>query len=499
MEYLLPAFHMVASVDVLLAIFIGVLVGTVVGALPGLGPTLGVTLALPFTFGMEPTAAIALMLAIYCASTYGGSISAVLINTPGTAASAATSLDGFPMVKDGKADLALGWVTVSSVIGGLLSIIVLALLAPQLAAVALKFGPSQTFALILLAMTCMASVSRGSMIKGLMAGLFGIFLATIGPDPVTGDLRLDFGVFELSAGLSLVPIIVGIFALAEVLDRAAHRHAAVDVGKLKVGFRLAPFVEWRARTGLLFKSSMIGAFVGSLPGTGSAIASFLSYAEAKRTSPRRDRLGHGEPDGIVASEAANNAVTGGTLVPTLALGIPGDSVTAVMMSSFLIHGVSVGVRLFTDSPVMVYSMFESLVVINQLLLVAGILGAQCFTRLLRMPEPLLMGIVTVLSFVGAYSARGNSFDVVVMLGAGVLGFIMRRGGYPVAPLVIGFVLGPAFEENLRTALVLADYKPIALVADPIVLGLLCVTVIFLLAPVLKEYWLARRAARNPTP
>lgn len=494
MEIALLALQEVMSTEVLLSILIGVVAGTFIGALPGLGTTLGVTLVLPFSFGMEPMPAIMLMLAVYCSSTYGGAISAILINTPGTAASAATSLDGFPMVKKGLASEAIGWVTVASVVGGLLSAIILMTVAPQIAKIALKFGPLQTAALIMLAMTLMISVSRGSQVKGLIAGLVGIFIATVGFDPVTGDTRLTFGNFQLSAGVSLLPFVIGLFALAEVFDRAANREEAVDIGNLRVGMHIPPFSRWRKRIVILLRSSVIGTFVGSLPGTGSAIASFVSYAEAKRTSPRRDNFGKGEPDGMIASEAANNAVTGGALIPTLTLGIPGDVVMAVMMSSFLIHGITPGVALFRDDAATVYAIFESLIIINLLLLVAGWVGAQLFSRVLRIPEALLMAMVAVLSFVGALAARGNPFDLLVMFFAGVLGFTMRRTGFPVAPLIIGFVLGGKFELELRTALILRDYSILNMLSDPITLVLTILTVVALLWPSLRAF-LAWRAAR----
>ncbi|MBT3361557.1 MAG: hypothetical protein HN403_18190 [Rhodospirillales bacterium] len=485
MEFFLPAVELVAQPSVLLAILFGTVIGTIVGVLPGLGPVVAITVCLPFTFSMGQIPAIALMLSVYCTSTYGGSISAVLINTPGTPASAATCLDGFPMTKRGKADRALGWVTIASVIGGLFSVVVLIFAAPQLAAIALKFGPQETFALIVLAMTCMAAVSRESMVKGLLAGMIGLFLSVFGPDPITGDIRFSFGIFQLTAGFSLLPVLVGIFAFSEVFVRAAGLHPAVDVSQMRVGFSVPPWAEWRIRLGVLFKSSAIGSFVGTLPGTGAAVASFMSYAEAKRSSPRRENLGKGEPDGLIASEAANNAVTGGALVPTLALGIPGDPVTAIMMSTFIIHGVAVGVRLFVDSPVIVYTMFVSLILVNVLMLVIGAFGAQFFTRLLRVPEPLLMSMVVILTFVGSYAVRNSEFDLLVTFVAGILGFAMRRNGFPTAPVVIGLVLGPRLEENLRMGLVLSDGNFGTFFESPLVVFLFVLTAALLGWPVIR--------------
>ena len=486
MEHVLNAVTLVSTVPAGIAMVVGTLVGIVIGALPGLGSVVALTVCLPFTFTMDQVPAITLLLGVYCGSVYGGSISAVLINTPGTPQSAATCFDGFPMVEQGKADHALGWTTSSSVIGGLFSCIVLILAAPQLAAIALKFGPIETFALITMAMTCIAAISRGSMIKGLLAGIIGLACATVGADPVTGDLRFDFGYFPLSAGLDLIAVVVGIFALSEVFIRAGEyvRTPLPTVERSRI--RLPSWADWRPRLGVLLKSCTIGSFVGVLPGTGAATAAFISYAEAKRSSPRRDNLGHGEPDGIVASEAANNAVTGGALVPTLALGIPGDAITAVMMSTMIIHGITPGVRLMAENADVVYACFIALIVINLIMLVLGIILSRGFTRVLRTPEPLLLAMVVVLCLLGSYGVRGNPFDLVVTLGFGVIGYLMRLFGFPVAPVVIGLVLGPQFEMSLRQGLILTDNSFLAFFGHPIALGLFIVTSLILLLPLIRR-------------
>lgn len=483
MEYVLPALEALASPASIVALLAGVAFGIVVGALPGLGSVVAITVILPFTFSMALIPSVVLVLAVYCASVYGGSISAILINTPGTPQSAATVLDGFPMARRGEADLALGWATGASVIGGLFSIVVLVLAAPELAAIALRFGPIETFALICLALTCIAGVSRGSMLKGLFAGVLGLFLATVGSDPVTGDIRFDFGYFPLSAGIGLIPVLVGIFALSEVFMRVAERQgAAVDI-RGRVGFRFAPLGEWLKRWKTLLKSCVIGSFVGVLPGTGAATAAFISYAEAKRTGRYRDKLGTGEPEGVIASESANNAVTGGALVPTLALGIPGDAVTAVMMSALIIQGVQPGVRLFAENPDVVYTAFVALVFVNLVMLAMAVAGAQLFTRILRVPEPLLLASVVVLSFVGAYGVRGSAFDLLIALVAGIAGVFLRWNGFPTAPVVIGMVLGPLFEASLRQGLILTDGRISAfLVGHPIAVGLFIVTGLILAWP-----------------
>lgn len=456
MDLITNALGLVLQPGPLIAILVGTVFGLIVGALPGLGSVLAISIALPFTFSMDKVSSISLLLAIYCSSVYGGSLSAILINTPGTPQSAATVLDGFPMTQQGKADEALGWATMASLIGGIFSAIVLMFAAPQLARMALKFGPIETFALICLALTCITTVSRGTMIKGLFAGVLGLFLATVGTDQMTGAVRFDFGVFELTGGLSLVPVLVGLFALGEVFSRLAERITAPPEITSKVGYKLAPLKEWLLRWRTILKSAIIGTFIGILPGTGAATASFVSYAEAKRSGRFKEKLGTGEPEGIVASETANNAVTGGALVPTLAIGIPGDPVTAVMMGALIMQGIQPGVRLFQDNADVVYAAFVALFIANIAMYAFGAGSARIITRILNLPEPLLLSLVMVLSIVGSYGVSGKLFDVWVTLVAGIFGFIFRYCNVPTAPIVIGLVLGPIFEENLRQGLILTD-------------------------------------------
>ncbi len=499
MEHFVSALGLVVAVPNVIAMFIGSLLGIIVGALPGLGSVVGLTICLPFTFGMDQIPALSLLLGVYCGSVYGGSISAILINTPGTPQSAATCFDGFPMAEAGKADHALGWATSASVIGGLFSCVVLILAAPQLAALALKFGPIETFALIGMALTCIASLSRDNMAKGLLAGVVGLFCATVGPDPVTGDIRFDFGFFALASGLDLIAVVVGVFALAEVFSRVAEWNRIPIPAVRKAGMRLPTWSEWKPRLGVLLKSCTIGSAVGILPGTGAATAAFISYAEAKRSSPRRDGMGHGEPDGIVASESSNNAVTGGALVPTLALGIPGDAITAVMLSTMIIHGITPGVRLMAENADAVYACFIALIVINLLMGVQGFAVAKLFTRILRTPEPLLLSAVVVLCLLGTWGVRGNPFDLVVTLAFGVIGYVMRVFSVPAAPLVIGLVLGPQFEMSLRQGMILTDDDFLAFfVGHPIAVGLFLVTAAILVWPVVRAP-LGRLRARRATP
>lgn len=467
------------------AILIGTVLGVTVGVLPGLGSVIGITMVLPFTYSMDQIPALALMLGIYCGSVYGGSISAIVINTPGTPQAAATALDGFPMARRGDADLAIGWATTASVIGGLFSVLVLIIAAPQLAAFSLNFTAIEYFALGIFALICIANVSRGAMAKGLLAGATGLFLATVGVDHVTGDMRFTFGNFEMTAGISLIPAIVGLFALSEVFVRASDSAQFKAVVVHNVGFRLPPWADWRPRLWLLVKSCSIGSFVGALPGTGAATSAFIAYSEAKRSSPNRDKLGSGEPDGLVAAESANNAVTGSAMVPTLALGIPGDPVTAVMLGTFIVHGLTPGPRLFTENLDLVYAVFLILVLVNILMFAVGALGAQLFTRALKVPEPLLMTMVVVIAIVGAYGVRGNPLDLIIAFLAGLGGFILRKAGFPLAPLVIGMVLSQMIENSLRQGLLLTRGSFLAFFERPIALSLFILTALLLSWPAIR--------------
>ena len=478
--------------------FIGVMVGMIVGALPGLGSVVAITICLPFTFGMKSVAAIAMLLGVYCGSVCGGSISAVLINTPGTPQSAATAFDGFPMAQQGKGGKAIGWALAASIFGGTFSCVILALAAPQIARFALRFGPLETFALILMGLTCISSVSAGNQFKGLSMGIFGLLLACVGMSPFSSESRFTFGVFELNNGIDLVAVIVGVFALAEVLDRVERMlREKNECNAETCVIELPKISEWKGRLLGLIKSSVIGTFVGILPGIGAATAAFLAYGEAKRSSPRRDNLGKGEPDGLIAAESSNNAVTGGAMVPTLALGIPGDPVTAIMLATLTIHGITPGVRLMDENQAMVFSIFAVLAVANILMLPSCYITTKMFGLLLRIPEALLMGFITVLCILGSYGSRGNLFDIVVTVVAGVSAYFLRRLGFPAPPLVIGFVLGQQFEMSIgqmdmfRGDMTWIEY----LFSSPIALVLFASVALLLIMPQVSAYR-SRKAART---
>ncbi len=475
-----------SSFGVLFAILAGSAWGMLAGALPGMGTVAALIVVLPFTFGMSAEASIALFVSVYVTSVYGGSISAILINTPGTPQSAATVLDGYPMAKAGKADLAIGWATVASLFGGLFSLVILIFAAPSLARVSLAFGPAAIFAIIIFSLTCIAWVSAGSTVKGLLGGTVGLWLTTIGPDDLTGLTRFTFGIEALRGGLSLIPVLIGLFALSEVFQRAATYFPAKLPDVTNVGFRIPPFSEMRMRLVQFLRASTIGTFIGILPGTGATAATFVSYSDLKRSSPRSANFGKGEPDGLIASEASNNAVTGGALIPTLALGIPGDGGTVVLLGVLTIQGLTPGYDLVNNNPHLLTGIFLVVLVANLAMFGFGALGARLFARLLKMPEPILMGLILMFSLAGSFVVRGNIIDVMVCAVAGIAGLILRLANYPVAPIVIGMALGATFETKLRQGLIGARGDFWVFITDPIALAILTVTGLILLAPLVKR-------------
>ncbi|MFC0338380.1 putative tricarboxylic transport membrane protein [Kushneria avicenniae] len=438
----------------LLAIVVGTWAGIIIGGLPGLGSVVGLTIFLPFTFGMDVITSMALLIGVYCGSVYGGSITAILINTPGTPQAAATTFDGYPMTQQGRVGEALGWATFASFFGGVLSCVMLIVGAPQLAKFAVNFGSIEVFALVCLAMLCIVGVSRGSTLKGILCGMMGFLFSMVGSDPITGADRFTFGQYALSSGLTLIPVVVGAFALSEIFVRFASRDdEAARIPEARLTF--PGLRDIGRRMVELLRGSFIGGFIGALPGTGAAAAAFISYASAQKLSPRRQHLGKGEPDGLIASESSNNAVTGSSFIPTLALGIPGDVVTAMMMGAMVIHGITPGVRLMADQAQTVYALFVVLIIVNVAMLILSKPSIGLFRYLFKLPQGFVMGGIVMFSFIGAVSVRGNPLDLIVAAVTGLLAYVLRRGGYPLAPLVIGMVLGPELESSLRRGLLIS--------------------------------------------
>ncbi len=473
------------SLELLAALFFGTLIGLILGILPGLGPTTGGALILPFTMALDPFAAIILLTSIYCAGTYGGAITAVLINTPGTPAAAATCLDGYPLAQKGEAGRALGVATVASTFGGVFSVFVLVAFAPLLAQIAYEFGQPEYFALAIFGLTMLASIGDGSPIKNLIAGAFGILVSTVGKDFMTSIDRFTFGINELSEGINFIPVVVGLFAISEMLVQSTILNQMFNRVSLKA-IKLPTVYDYRLIWKTILRSSGIGAFIGILPAEGGTVASLIGYSEAKRWSETPEEFGKGSIEGIAGAEAANNAATGGAMVPTLALGIPGSATTAVILTGLIIHGVRPGPALFREQPDFLYGIFGAMLFANILFFVFGFFGAKIFARVTLIPTRLLWPMIFCLSVCGTYSLGQSYMDVWIMLVFGLLGFFMRRFGFSVVPVIIGLILGELVEGTLRQSLVIFDGNWFMFLGRPIVVLFLILSIVALGMPLLRR-------------
>ena len=446
----------------------GVGLGIVIGIIPGLGAPLGIAIALPFTFYITPIQAFSLLLGIYSGAIYGGSISAIILGIPGTPPAAATLLDGYPMFKAGRGGEALALALVGSVIGGVFSTICLTLIAPILAKFAMKFGPPEYFSLGLFGILVVGKVSGKNVLKGFIMGALGVFLTTMGIDPVNANIRFTFGSVNLYAGVSFIPLLVGLFALPEMMIKCEDLvQRAIPEGGLKV--KLPGFKALNSFKNILLRSSIIGTIIGIIPAEGGAVGAFISYSEAKRVSKHPEEFGTGVPEGVLAPETANNATIGGALIPTLTLGVPGSAAAAILLGALMIHGFTPGPRLFSEAPELMYSIFIGLFIINFIMLVLGVAAIRSAVNIMKVPDRIIIPIVLLLCFLGSYSIKNSMFGVWVMLWAGLLGYIFRKFGFPVIPCVLGFVLGPMIEVNFRQSLTLSDGSWAVFVTSPIAL------------------------------
>lgn len=452
--------------------------GVVIGALPGLNATTGAALLLPFTLTMDPVPAIALLTAIYCSATFAGAITAILINTPGTSASATTCLDGYPMAQRGEAGRALGLAVVSSTVGGVFSVLVLMACAPILARAAYNFAPPEYFALTLFGLSMLISVGGGSAIKNLISGSFGILLATVGTDLLTSVKRFTFESPHLYDGIGFVPVMIGVFGISELIAQASRLNEKRERVMMDA-IKLPSQEDYRRVWKTILRSSGIGTFIGVLPAEGATVASMIGYNEAKRWSKKPEEFGKGSPEGIAGSEAANNSATGGAMVPTLALGIPGSPTAAVILAGLLVHGLRPGPTMFTDQAEFAYAIFWSMLFVNLLFLLVGLYGARAFARVTLIPVTVLWPCVFVFSIVGAYALDQSMFDVWIAIIAGILGYFMRMYGFSVVPLAIGLILGGMLEQRLGQSMVMLDEKWWLMLSRPISLFFFILTALAL--------------------
>lgn len=466
---------------VLVTLVSSVVVGLVIGAIPGLSVNIAVALAVPLTIFMPTDQSLVLLIGLYGAGIFGGSVSAILLNAPGTPASAATIFDGYPMAQQGLATKALRVSLIASLYGAVFSVILLVLVAPELAGFALRFGPVEIASLLLFTFFVIGILSGASLAKGLLSASVGMVLAMIGSDPMLGTPRFTFGQTALYDGLSYVPLLVGLFAMAEILDEASR-----GFSQMQKKVSLSHEDRSRNRIALsdlklislpIVRASAIGSIIGILPGIGATIASFLAYGDAKRAAKDRGQFGKGDVRGVAASESANNAVVGATFIPTLALGIPGDAVTAILLGALVLQGVTPGPLIFITNPQVVYTIYLSLLFATVLMAAIGFFAIRPLAMTLRIPKVYLMPCVALICIAGAYVTRNNMLDVWIMVGAGLLGFVFNRTNVPVAPLLITFIITKPFEEALRQALTRSEGSFMPFLTNPVTLTLAALVVL----------------------
>jgi len=459
-ENFTDAFANVWSIDTVVVLFLGVAIGTVVGAIPGMTSVLGVALALPFTFTMSPVMGILLLLGIYKGGMYGGSIAAIIARAPGTPAASCTILDGAPMAQKGEARRALEMALYASCIADFISNLALIVFAGWLASLALAFGPAEYFTLIIFSLTVAAGVAGDDLLRGLASAALGLMVATIGLDLIYGTERMVFGITELMEGLNFVPVLIGLFAIPEILKQFTKRQSmAIEINPL--AGKSVNFAEFRRCLKTIFRGSLIGVVLGAIPGIGGITAAFLSYSEAKRTSPNPEVFGTGEIEGVAAAESGNNGTAGATLIPLLALGIPGDVVTAVILGAFMIHGLRPGPIMFQENLDVILALFMAIMLSSLFLFVVGKICIRLFSRIAEIPAGILSPAILVLCVFGVYSVNNSTLDIFVMVAMGFAGYLMALMRLPPAPFLIAFVLGPPFEDAFRQSMLLSHGSPSA--------------------------------------
>lgn len=441
-----------------LIIPVGLAIGIVVGAIPGLTSDLGIILCIPLTYGMEPTMAILMLLAIYCGGTYGGSITAILINTPGTSANAATLLDGYPMTLRGQAFKALQMALYASTIGGLLSAFALLFFAPVIAKVALLFGPAEYFALAVFGLSVIAGVSNKNIFKGLIGACLGLFISIIGVDNISGTARFTLGSNRLMSGIDLIIALIGLFAISEIVMKSEYNPltdhktiAASAITKDKITKD-----EYRRCVKPIGIGSLVGIIIGATPGTGGGLAAFIAYNQVKQSSKHPETFGKGEIEGVAASESANNGACGATMIPMVTLGVPGDGATAILMGAFMIHGMIPGPTMFAEHGNILYAIMLGLIVVNVFMYLMGKGFTRFYANITRIPYELLASIILAFCIAGAYSTNNRIYDIYVIMIVGIIAYIMRRLDFTLVPVLLGIVLGQLAEKNLRRAMIISD-------------------------------------------
>ena len=487
MDAVLQAISILATLENVGLLLAGTAVGIFIGAMPGLSVNMGLALLFPITFSVGGMSGIVMLLGIYCGAIYGGSITAILLRTPGTPASAATTLDGYPMaIINGQPGRALSISTMASTFGGVFSTICLILFAPLLAQVALQFSKPEYFALAVFGISMITSVSSGSILKGLVSCLIGLFIATIGLDAMSGLERFTLGTLYLTGGVSFMPILIGLFALPQVFVNVEDAYKQEQKKQtIKIDNVLPTWSDFKLTLTTLLRSSCIGTFIGCVPGTGGDISSWISYDQAKRWAKDKSQFGKGDPRGIAASESGNNSIVGGAVIPVLTLGIPGDGATAIILGALMVHGMQPGPLLFVDHAPDVYAIFIGMMAANIVMGLMGFSLIRLFVKVVNIPRVILLPIITVMAIIGTYSYNNSMNDVLIMFAAGIVGYFMYKIGMGVPGVIIGIILGSLAEQNFTGSLMMSDGSLSIFATNPICAVFLVLSVISLLSPLYK--------------
>lgn len=465
--------------------FIGVFIGTLIGVLPGIGPVGAISLLLPITLHTSPIGAVIMLAGIYYGAMYGGSTTSILLNIPGEAASVVTCMDGYQMARHGRAGPALGIAAFGSFIGGTVSIIGLMLIAPPLAEAALKFGPPEYFSLMILGMTLLIYLTSGSIPKALMMGILGLILGVIGIDPISGDQRFTFNVLELSDGIGLVPLVMGLFGISEVLLNV-EQDLKREIFQAKIRGLLPNLQDWKDSAGPILRGSTLGFLLGVLPGGGALISSFVAYAMEKRISKTPERFGQGAIEGVAGPETANNAATGGAFIPLLTLGIPANVVMAMLLGALMIHGMQPGPMLLQNHPKLFWGVVTSMYVGNGILLLLNLPLIGLWVQVLKVPYRILFPLILLFCMIGSYSINSSDLDMLIMIAFGVIGYLMKKFDYEGAPMVLAYVLGPMLEMALRQSLTMSNGSFSIFVTRPIAAVGILIAILLVASPLLRR-------------
>lgn len=474
------------SLEGLLFVFLGALTGTLIGMIPGLGPITAIAVMIPITYGMNPAMALLLMAGVYYGAAYGGAASSILLNAPGESMSVPTTFDGYPLAKQGKAGKALAIAAIASFVGGTISVILLTLLTPVLAQLAISFGPTEYFALMLMGLVMVSSLADGSTIKALISATLGFMIATIGIDAQTGTQRFTMGNVNLLEGIDFLVIALGLFALAEVSNLIFERKQSTDFTS-KLGSLRLNKEEVKEMAGPMGRQSILGFLIGVLPGAGGTIASFLAYISEKRLSKKPHEFGKGSVAGLAAPEAANNGASTGSFVPLLSLGIPGSGTTAVMLGALVVLGVQPGPLLMNEHPDVFWGVIASMYIGNVILLILNLPLIPYLSKILKIPRPMLISLIIVFCIIGVYGVGFRTFDLFLLVLFGVIGFFMAYLNFPAAPMLLAFILGGMMEQSLRQALTISNGSLLIFFEKPITVALLTVALISFVVPIFRNW------------